>query len=181
MNSNKRKITTKDLTIMALCVALMAICSWISIPINVPFTLQMFALFTTIGLLGTYRSTLVVVTYLLLGAIGVPVFAGFHAGFGALLGNTGGYLISYIFVALITGIIIDKFGKSIPVMAIAMVIGLIICYVFGTAWFIYFYTQNTGSIGVLTALGWCVFPFIIPDLVKIALAIVLSKRLARFV
>lgn len=180
-SKSKNNITTKDLVVMAVCVALMAICSWISIPVNVPFTMQMFAIFITVGLLGTKKSVLSVVTYLLLGAIGVPVFAGFHAGIGTLLGNTGGYLISYIFVALITGLIIDKFGRSYPVMLIAMLIGLAICYIFGTAWFMYVYLHNTGEVGLMTVLGWCVFPFIIPDIIKIVLAIGMSKRLIRYI
>lgn len=58
-----------------------------------------------------------------------------------------------------------------------MVIGLVVCYIFGTAWFMMVYTKNAGSIGLATVLGWCVIPFIIPDLIKIALALTLGKRL----
>ena len=57
-----------------------------------------------------------------------------------------------------------------------MVVGLIVCYAFGTAWFMIMYTRSAGPVGLVTVLGWCVFPFIIPDLIKIALALVLSKR-----
>ena len=62
-----------------------------------------------------------------------------------------------------------------------MVAGLIICYAFGTAWFIIVYTKNTGEIGLMTALGWCVFPYIIPDVIKIILAVVLTRRLRPYV
>ena len=69
-------------------------------------------------------------------------------------------------------------GKRTWVLAASMVVGLIVCYAFGTVWFMYVYAKNSGAVGWFTVLGWCVIPFIIPDLVKIALALVLSKRLA---
>lgn len=72
-------------------------------------------------------------------------------------------------------------GKSLKVLAASMVAGLIICYAFGTAWFIIVYTKNTGEIGLMTALGWCVFPYIIPDVIKIILAVVLTRRLRPYV
>ena len=71
----------------------------------------------------------------------------------------------------------NQFGKSLKVLAASMVIGLIVCYAFGTAWFMAVYTKETGEIGLMTALGWCVFPYIIPDAVKIALAVILCRRL----
>ena len=70
------------------------------------------------------------------------------------------------------------FGKKTWVLALSMVVGLAVCYTFGTAWFMMVYAKDAGAIGVATALGWCVFPFVIPDLIKIALAMALSKRMA---
>ena len=89
-----------DLTYMAVCAALIAVCSWISIPAAVPFTLQTFAVFCVLGLLGGKRGTVSILVYILLGAIGLPVFSGFNGGIGALLGTTGGYIIGFIFVGL---------------------------------------------------------------------------------
>lgn len=175
------KMKPLDLAYIGMFVALMAICSWINIPMTVPFTLQTFAVFAAVAMLGLWRGTVAVLVYIILGAIGVPVFAGFSGGFGALLGQTGGYIIGFIFTALISGGMMKAFGKKIPVMIIAMVLGLIACYAFGTVWFMYVYGQANGAIGVATALSWCVFPYIIPDLCKIALAIFLDKRLARFI
>ena len=175
------KMKPLDLAYIGMFVALMAICSWINIPMTVPFTLQTFAVFAAVAMLGLWRGTVAVLVYIILGAIGVPVFAGFSGGFGALLGQTGGYIIGFIFTALISGGMMNAFGKKIPVMIIAMVVGLIACYAFGTVWFMYVYGQANGAIGVATALSWCVFPYIIPDLCKIALAIFLDKRLARFI
>lgn len=91
---------TRELAYTGILAALIAVCSWISIPTAVPFTLQTFAVFLTLGLLGGRLGTLAVTVYLLLGAVGLPVFAGFHGGLGAFLGATGGYLVGFLFTAL---------------------------------------------------------------------------------
>ena len=91
---------TQELARAALFAALIAICSWISIPTAVPFTLQTFAVFLALGVLGGKLGTLSVAVYLLLGAVGLPVFAGFQGGLGALLGATGGYLAGFLLTAL---------------------------------------------------------------------------------
>ena len=80
---------TRDLARAALFAALIAICSWLAIPTAVPFTLQTFAVFLALGVLGGKLGTLTVAVYLLLGAVGLPVFAGFQGGLGALLSGLG--------------------------------------------------------------------------------------------
>lgn len=174
------KLKTIDLAYIGLAVALIAVCSWISIPTAIPFTLQTFAVFTTVGLLGVYRGTLAVFVYILLGAVGAPVFAGFKGGISALFNTTGGYIIGFLFTALVTGAIIKAFGKKVWVLAIAMVIGLIVCYAFGTAWFMVLYARQKGAIALTTALSWCVTPYIVPDLIKIALAVLLTRRVGKY-
>lgn len=174
--------TTKEITLIALFVALTVVCAWISIPLPpplVPFTLQTFAIFTTLGILGLKNGLTAIIVYSLLGAVGLPVFAGMKGGLGVLLGTTGGYIIGFIFTALSVGLITKRFGRSIPVLAISMVIGLILCYAFGTAWFMVIYTKSKGAIGLATALGWCVTPYIIPDLVKALVAITVVKAIER--
>ncbi|MGN0967961.1 MAG: biotin transporter BioY [Oscillospiraceae bacterium] len=174
------KQRTRDLVYIALFAVLMAVCSWISIPIlQVPYTLQTFAVFLAVGVLGGKRGTLAVLVYILLGAVGVPVFAGFTGGLGILLGNTGGYIIGFLFTALVMWLMEALLGKKIWVLAVSMVLGLLVCYAFGTAWFMVVYARNAGAVGLGTALGWCVIPYIIPDLVKIALALLLSRRLSK--
>ena len=173
-------IKTVDLVYIAIGAALIAVCSWISIPMTVPFTLQTFAVFFVLAALGGERGTIATVVYVVMGAVGIPVFSGFKGGIGVLLGNTGGYIIGFIFMGLIYMFITKLLGEKMIPMMIALVFGLIVCYAFGTAWFMYVYIRNTGAIGVMTVLSWCVFPFIIPDLVKMALAMVVSKRV-RFV
>lgn len=172
---------TLDLTYIALCIALMAICAWITIPASVPFTLQIFGIYATLGLLGGKRGTIAIGVYLLAGAIGLPVFSGFTGGFGHLVGTTGGYLISYLIVGLFYWFATNIFGKKLVPQAIIMLLGLVICYAFGTAWFVIVYSRVNGAIGVGAALAWCVIPFIIPDVAKIALALILSNRVSRFV
>ncbi len=177
----KSKITTKELVFTALMAVIIAVCSWISIPTTVPFTLQTFGVFMAVGLLGGKKGTISVLVYILLGAVGVPVFAGFSGGIGVLFGTTGGYIVGFLLSGLVYWAMTSAFGEKLPIMIIAMVLGLIVCYAFGTAWFMIVYAKNTAPIGLMTALGWCVFPFIIPDCIKIALAVVLTKQLKKYV
>ena len=179
MTATKSK--TYDMVYIAVFAVLMAICSWISIPTTVPFTLQTFGVFLAIGVLGGRRGSLAVLVYILLGVIGVPVFAGFTGGIGILLRNAGGYIVGFHFSALVMWAMEMLLGKKTWVLALSMVIGLVVCYAFGTAWFMVVYAKDAGAIGLTTALGWCVFPFVIPDLIKIALAMALSKRLAAII
>ncbi len=181
--SNAEAVKTRDnskvldLVYIAIGAALIAICSWISIPTAVPFTLQTFAVFFVLLALGGERGTLATLVYVLLGAVGVPVFAGFSGGIGILLGSTGGYIIGFLFTGLIYILFTKFFKKNIVMKILALVIGLAVCYAFGTAWFMHVYIKSSGEVGLLTVLGWCVFPFIIPDLLKLALVVVISKRI----
>ena len=171
-------IKVRDMTIIAMFAIIIAVCSWISIPAPVPFTLQTFAVFMAVGLLGGKRGSLSVVIYLLLGAIGLPVFSGFSGGVGVLLGVTGGYIVGFLLSALLMWLMEVLLGRKTWVLALSMVLGLIVCYFFGTFWFMTVYARQTGPIGLMTALGSCVFPYILPDLLKIAMALFLTKRLS---
>ncbi len=156
---------------------LLAICSWISIPTVIPFTLQTFGVFLSVLLLGGKQGTIAILIYLLLGAVGIPVFSNFGAGVGYLLGNTGGYAIGFVFIGL-SGWLFEKFaGRKTSVQLTAMLFGLILCYTFGTLWFMNISMNAENSYGLMTTLTMCVFPFIVPDLCKLTLAYVISKRL----
>ena len=173
----KRVLTTREAAYIAMGAALIAVCSWISVPSTVPFTLQTFAVCLVAAVFALKLGLWTVVIYLLLRAVGAPVFAGFKGGLGALLGTTGGYLIGFLFTALIVGLAVSKFGRKPLVLALSMVVGILVCYAFGTAWFMVVYARNSGPIGLGTALGWCVIPYLIPDGIKIALATFLTGRL----
>ena len=166
-----------DMVYIALGTVLIAVCSWISIPTQVPFTLQTMGVFLVCGLLGGRRGTLAVLVYILLGAIGVPVFSGFTGGIGRLLGPTGGYIVGFLASALIYWLFEKLLGKKLWVKILSMVLGLLACYAFGTIWFYIVYNQNTGTMGWATVLSICVIPFIPFDALKIALALLLSQSL----
>lgn len=171
----KQPFKTTDIAYIGMFAALMAICSWISIPTTVPFTLQTMGVFTAVGLLGGKRGTTAVLVYILMGALGLPVFSGFSGGVGILFGSTGGYIIGFLASALVMWAMEAMFGKGRAVLLCSMVLGLLVCYAFGTVWFLQVYTRANGAVGLATVLGWCVIPFIIPDLVKISVAMVLSN------
>lgn len=162
---------TKYMTRAALFAALTAICAWISIPVaDIGFTMQTFGVFLTLGVLGGKWGTVSILIYLLLGAVGMPVFSGFRGGMGMLLGVTGGYLWGFLFSGL-TYWLLERFGK-LPAMIAAMAV----CYLCGSIWF---HIYAGGGIGLI--LLRCVVPFLIPDGLKILLAHSLSRRLRRHI
>ncbi len=172
-----------NLVYIAMSTAIITVCSQISIPLKiiVPFTLQTFAVFVIAALLGWKRGMISVVVYILLGLIGVPVFAQFSAGISTLLSPTGGYIIGFLFTAFIVGIMTDKLGKKVWVLTVSMVIGLLICYAFGTAWFIMIYNIRGDAMDLATSLSYCVYPFLIADALKIAVATVIVNRLDKVI
>ncbi len=176
-----KKMKTLDMVYIALFACLMAICSWISVPGEVPFTLQTMGVFLAIGLLGGKRGTLAVLVYILMGAVGLPVFSGFTGGIGKLVGVTGGYIVGFLASALVMWAMEALLGRKKWVLALSMVVGLLICYAFGTAWFMVLYTSSKGAITLGAVLGMCVIPYIIPDAIKIAVALLLTNILKRFV
>lgn len=175
-NVKKKKLKTIDIVYVGLFAALIAVCAWISIPMTVSFTLQTCAVCLTAGLLGWKRGTLTVIIYILLGMVGLPVFTGFKSGIAAVTGPTGGYIVGFIFTALIVGLAADKLGKKLWVNVIFMAVGILVCYLFGTVWFMIAYKVTFAS-----ALTTCVIPFLIPDAAKIAVAAILVNRLKKFV
>ncbi len=175
------RISTADTVTVALSAALIAVCAWISVPMAVPFTLQTFAVFTVAGLFGMKRGTLAMTVYLLLAAMGVPVLSGMTGGPDKLVGPTGGYLLGFVLIALMVGFASDRWKRKVLPLALAMAAGLLVCYAFGTVWFMLVYARTNGAVGLGTVLGWCVIPFILPDCAKIACALIVCHRLGRYV
>ena len=162
---------TASLVLCGLFAALTAICSYINIPLGftpIPMNLATLAVFMAGGLLGTKYGPLSMTVYVLMGAAGIPVFAGFQAGVGVLAGPTGGFLIGYIAAAFVIGAL----AKRSLDLALCMAAGLIVCYGIGTAWFMF----TTGT-SLMPALIACVIPFIPGDLIKIFIAALLVRRL----
>lgn len=172
----------RDIIYISLFTALIAVCSQIFIPTpTVPFTMQTFAVFLAGSMLGWKRGTLSIIVYMLLGIIGIPVFSKFSSGLSTLLGITGGYIIGFVFTTFIIGLMCDKLGKKVWVLISSMIIGLTVCYAFGTVWFMIIYSHNTGTISLWGALTICVFPYLIFDAAKIAVASLMVNRLNKIV
>ena len=172
---------------MALCglfAALSAVCSYISIPLGftpVPVNLATLAVFLAGGILGSRYGTVSLAVYTLLGAAGIPVFAGFRGGFSVLAGPTGGYIIGYIAAAFLTGLIIERGLRrdsrkpvQLAVCAAGEIAGLAACYLLGTAWFMI--STNTGLAASLVA---CVIPFLPGDALKVIAGALLIRKLRR--
>lgn len=161
----------------ALCAALVAVSSFITLPLPVaPVTLQTFAVCTVAGLLGFRWAMVSVSVYILLGAAGLPVFSGFGGGVGVLMGAGGGYIWGFLLIAAVVGICSDKFGADFSKMLLSMALGMVLCYSLGTLWYTFVYSDGSGA---LAALSTCVLPFILPDAVKIIAAATVVSRLKK--
>jgi len=165
---------TKNLSRIALGAAALTICAWLSIPTPVPFTMQSMAVLTVSALLGSKMGSACVAVYLLLGAVGIPVFSGFRGGIQVLLGPTGGYLVGFLLCAFVTGWISKK-STSTKILMAGMAIGMFLCYVFGTLWYVLFYANG----GWKTILLTCVVPFLLPDAMKLFISVFLVRRVRK--
>ncbi len=186
----KNSSKTYDLVLEAICAALITICSWISLNVmDIPFTLQTFGILLVLFTVGGKRGTISILVYLLLGLIGVPVFAGFKSGPAALAGPTGGFIVGFLVGALVywalDSLWLKRYKKSnISRLIVSVIEGVVfelVLYVYGVIWFMFVYTRNTGEIGLGAVLGMCVIPFLIPDAVKLLAAASASLRTVRIV
>lgn len=174
---NQTRLTVKNMVQCGICAALLAISAWLSIPMpQVSFTMQSFAVFFALGLLGGRRGVISISIYLVMGLIGLPVFSGFRGGVGVLLGVTGGYIWGFLLAGLLYWAVTALFGQGFKARLAAMILGMLLCYGCGTVWYLRVYGGNLWA--VLTA---CVLPYLLPDGVKIALALTLAGRLKRFI
>ena len=168
----------RDMAYIALTAAFMSICAWISVPATVPFTLQTFAVFLCAAVFGSKCAGIAILVYIMLGAIGLPVFSGFRGGPGMLIGATGGYITGFFPAAVIAGWR-AKLRPGYAVDIIFMLLGLAACYAFGTAWYAAVY--GSGLAAFKSALLVCVVPYLAPDFIKLALAAALAPRLRRYI
>jgi len=174
-----RMMKAREINRVAISAAIIAICSWICIPGTVPYTLQTFGVFLVAGFFGARKGFMAVLVYIILGAIGLPVFSAGRSGLGALLGETGGYIMAFLPAAYLCGRICEKNEKSTAIHILAMLLGLIVCYTLGTLWAAFAYLKNSESLGLWVLLCRFVLPFIVPDLAKIILAVFLVGKLKK--
>lgn len=173
--TQKPLLTLKQITLAGLMTAVFCLLGPLSlnIPISpVPISLGMLALYFVVSVLGMKLGTFSVLAYILLGLAGLPVFTGFTGGAGKLLGPTGGYIIGYIFMALICGFFVDKWGNRLIMEILGMVLGTAVCYLFGTVWLAYL-----ASYTFYQALAAGVLPYIPVDALKLALALLVGRQI----
>lgn len=194
--SDKRRRYLRDIGYIGMMAAILAVCSWLTIPVGeIAITLQTLGVCLAAGLLGWKRGTVCVAVYILLGICGIPVFSGFKNFYALLAGPSAGYVVGFLFTAVIVGVASDllhlvckdsenkilRVILQLTVLAVAMVIGVAICYVFGTMWYLWIYKGSATAENLQIALTYCVYPFIVPDLIKIIVATFLVYRLKRYV
>lgn len=171
----------RNLVYIALMAVLICLCSWLTVPFTVPFTMQTFAVFCALLLLGGVRGTAAILLYLLMGVVGLPVFSGFRGGIGHLLGPTGGYVIGFVLSGIVYLLSEPLIRRNERCKWLALGIGLAVCYAAGTLWFTGVYRQRQVDYGLFSVLTLCVFPYIIPDCAKMALAVFLCKRIKKHI
>lgn len=188
-NTERRK-AIYDIAVIAISAALITVCAWISVPLGpVPFTLQTMAILAVLMTAGGRRGTIAIAVYLALGAIGVPVFAGFKGGPASFIGPTGGFIAGFIAASLIFWLLeklvfLKLMTTPLKRFIFSLVNGLVfetVLYTVGVIWFMTVYAAQTGPVGLGSVLGWCVIPFFIPDMVKLCAAAVIGNRASRFV
>ena len=168
------KMKTKDVVIIALCAAILSVLAPLSIPLagKVPISLATFVVMLIGLLLGPNKGLLVVLVYIILAFIGLPIMSGFTGGAAKLLGATGGYVFGYLPLIYLTGLF--GYKKSIGNKVLGMLIGTIVLYAFGTAWFVYYTKMDLKA-----ALLACVVPFLIGDALKMVACILLEGKLSK--
>lgn len=172
---DNQKIRTKQMVLIALMTAVTCVLGPLSIPLPfspVPISLTNFAIFLAIFVLGMKNGTISFIIYLLLGAVGVPVFSSFRGGLQVLAGPTGGYLIGFIFLALIMGFALDHFDRKLVPTIIGMIIGMAVCYAFGTVWL-----AKLLSLSFKEGLMMGVIPYLPGDAAKIIIAAIVGPKL----
>ena len=173
----KSFFTTKRMALIGVMTAVTCVLGPLSIPLPfspVPISFTNLAIYLAAYVLGMKACTISYLVYMLLGMVGLPVFSGFSAGVGKLAGPTGGYLIGFIFMALIVGFFVEHFPGKIGYHVLGMVLGLAVCYVFGTVWL-----AKQLSISFVAGLGVGVIPYLPGDAVKIIFAALIGPKLRR--
>ena len=172
-----KKVTPYEMAMCGVMAALMCIAGPLTIPIGpVPVTLINLVIFIAIVVTGRRLTMISCIVYLLLGAAGLPVFSGFSGGIAKLAGPTGGYLIGYLFMIWIGGYLYEH-TKTRPIIGgCGLILGLLVLYAFGTAWFIY-----QMKAGIVYALSICVWPFLPFDIIKTAAAVLVGRTVRKAV
>lgn len=168
-----KKTNVYQITIIGLMAAVICILGPLSIPIGlIPISFTNLAIYFALYILGTKKAAMSFLIYMLIGLVGVPVFSGFSGGPSKLLGPTGGYIIGFLFMTLISGFFIDRFIDKWYLCILGMILGTAVCYTIGTVWLSY---QADLSMSAALAVG--VIPFIPADLIKIIIVAFIGPQI----
>ena len=168
---------SRDMVRCSLFAGLIGLCAQMGVGEPVAFTMQTFGIFLTLLLLGGKLGSISVAIYLMLGAVGLPVFSGFRGGLGMLLGPTGGYLAGFLAIGPVFRLVCTLHkGKLAPLWGLCL--GLLSLYAFGTVWFAAIFGSGLDIWGILLT---CVVPYILPDLGKLLLSWCLFQRLKKHI
>jgi len=170
---NESSLNIKQITSIGVMAAAICLLAPLSIPIGpVPISLTNLVIYFSLYILGMKKGTLSYLIYLLIGMVGLPVFSGFTSGPGKLFGPTGGYLIGFIPMAILAGILIDRYTNKKLICLLGMILGTAICYAFGTIWLAY-----QAHMDFAAAIWAGVIPFIPADLIKMILAMLIGPQI----
>ena len=171
--------TIYKLTTVSVSVSILVLCSWISIPLTVGITLQLLAVFLISAIFPLTVSLTAIVGYLLLGIVGVPVFASFNTGISAIVGPSGGFLLALLAVPLIISPVRRRYNDGKLLFLVMMTVSLIVVYTVGSVWYGVVYLNGSGTL--LEVLSVCVLPFVIPDFIKMILASLIYRRINPYI
>lgn len=173
----RQRISTNQMALAGVMTAVTCVAGPFAIPLPfspVPISFTNLVIYFTVYLLGAKLGTVSYVLYLLLGLVGLPVFSGFTGGMAKLAGPTGGYLVGFIFMALIAGYFIDKMPGNVSLHIAGMILGTAVCYIFGTIWL-----AGQLNISFTAGLGVGVLPYLPGDAIKIILAAIAGPKLKK--
>ncbi len=160
----------KNIVFIAIMAAMMCVLAPISFPIGIiPISLGTFALCLIGAMLPWHKAFTAVGVYIIIGLVGLPVFSSYRGGIGVIIGATGGYILGYLPAVIIMSLLINRYKNKWFLYPIGMIIGVVVCYLFGSVWYM---IQSENSF--IQTLSVCVIPFLLPDLLKIIVASVIT-------
>ncbi len=175
----KRRRRIYELTLTAIISALLSVSALVCIPLTVPITLQTLVLFTSLFILGGKITAAATALYIIIGSIGLPVFAGFSGGVGRLLDATGGFILGLLFASLLYWLLSSLIKKEGGWQLFFAILSHLLLYFVGTLWYALVYLSGEGSL--ISAFAVTVLPFLIPDALKLGLAYILARRLKQII
>lgn len=177
----RKQKSVQSMIFIALFATLMCIGAWIHFPGPVPATMQTFVVFVALGLTGSKNTFIMLCVYIALGAVGLPVFSGFNSGIGALTGPTAGFVWGFLMGVPVFYIFEKYFSHKKSLIIIGYIIYILIHYIPGALWYCRFTAGEINLPGLLSSTLVTVVPFIVPDGIKLLVAILTTARLKKII